>query len=104
MEAKLRQIVMGLPGPEAVPQLEVKTLDGRYFIDFAYPNIKLGIEAHSIKWHMGEARFRYDLKRDRALKRGGWTLIYYAWDDLLHPMRVRKEITELRDALDRRLF
>ncbi|MDQ3940841.1 MAG: DUF559 domain-containing protein [Actinomycetota bacterium] len=99
MEAKLRRIINGLPPPSPIPQFEVNTPAGRYFIDFAYPDIKLGIEAHSIKWHMGEARFFYDLKRDRNLKRCGWTTLYYSWDDLLHPSEVHEEIADLRSSL-----
>ena len=99
MEAKLRSIIRGLPGPEAVPQFQVDTEQGRFFLDFAYPEIKLGIEAQSIRWHLGEARFFYDLRRDRALKRVGWTLIYYSWDDLLRPIPVREEISSFRRNL-----
>jgi hypothetical protein len=52
---------------------------------------------------MGEAKFYYDLKRDRHLKRAGWNMVYYSWDDLLHPDDVRYEITELRNSIGRRL-
>jgi len=104
MEAKLRRIMKALPKPSAEPQFPVDTPDGRYFIDFAFPDIKLGIEAQGIRWHMGEAKFRYDLRRDRHLKRCGWTLVYYTWDDLLRPAVVRCEITEMRRSLERVLF
>lgn len=99
MEAKLRQIMKTLPGEPAIPQLEVLSSSARYFIDFAFPDIKLGIEAQGIKWHLGEAKFCYDLTRDRALKRRGWTLIYYSWDDLLRPKEVRAEIAYFRRSM-----
>jgi hypothetical protein len=35
MEAKLRRIIKSLPGEGAVPQHEVQTGQGRYFLDFA---------------------------------------------------------------------
>ncbi len=104
MEAKLRRIVRTLPGAEAVPQFKVDTGEGRFRIDFAYPDIKLGIEAYSIKWHLGEVKSYYDVKRDRKLKRCGWTLVYYSWDDLLHPVTVRNEIADMRRSLERVLF
>jgi very-short-patch-repair endonuclease len=101
MEAKLRRIIKGLPGSQAIPQHEVR-LDARhYFLDFAYPDVKIGIEAQSIKWHLGEAKFCYDLKRDRRLKRVGWTMLYYSMDDLLRPDEVREEILAIRDSAQR---
>lgn len=100
MEAKLRKIVQRLPGSSAVPQFEVQTPERRYFIDFAFPDIKLGIEAQSIRWHMGDAKSSYDLRRHRRLTRCGWTLLYYGWDDLLDGNRVREEITGTRRMLE----
>lgn len=99
MEAKLRRIIKQVRGAEAIPQFEVHTPQGRYYIDFAYPDVKLGIEAQSIKWHMGVPKFYSDLKRDRHLKLSGWTMAYYSWDDLLDPIAVRNEINELRGSL-----
>lgn len=104
MEAKLRHVLRTVPGPKAQPQFPVETPQNRYRIDFAYPDIKLGIEAQSIKWHMGEAKFYYDLRRDRHLKACGWILLYYMWDDLLRPAIVRAEITDLRRSMERLLF
>ena len=104
MEAKLRRIVRTLPGAVAVPQFKVDTGEGRFRIDFAYPDVKLGIEAQSIKWHLGEPRFYYDMKRDRKLKRVGWTLLYYSWDDLLRPADIRAEIIGMRNSMERVLF
>jgi len=104
MEAKLRAIVRKLPGDPAVPQFPVRAGGANYYIDFAFPDVKLGVEAHSIKWHMGEAKWYYDMRRDRALKRIGWTLVYYGMDDLVRPQTVREEILSIRDSLTRRLF
>jgi very-short-patch-repair endonuclease len=104
MEAKMRAIVRSLPGRAPIPQVAIQTPDDRYVIDFAFPELKLGIEAQSIKWHMGEAKFCYDLRRDRKLKLEGWTLVYYTWDDLLRPATVRDEIDRLRRSRERILF
>lgn len=99
MEAKLLRIVKQLPGDPARPQFEVHASGHRYFIDFAWPDVKLGIEAQSIEWHLGEVKSCYDFKRDRHLKRVGWTMLYYSWDDLLHPDDVRAEIAHFRRSL-----
>ena len=104
MEAKLRAIVRQLPGTAPVPQFPVATSDRTYHLDFAFPDARLGIEAHSIRWHMGEAKWYYDMRRDRALKRNGWTLLYYGMDDLMRPQAVVNEIVAVRDSLAARLF
>lgn len=76
-----------------------------YRLDFAFPHIKLGIEAHSLRWHMGRERWVRDLQRDRRLKLAGWTLLYFSWDDMkLDPNGVRREIEEARRDLESRLF
>jgi very-short-patch-repair endonuclease len=100
MEAKLRRVLKSLPGPAAVPQYPV----GRYRLDFAYPDIRLGIEAQSIRWHLGRAKFAHDMKRDRDLKRQGWTLAYFTWDDVLRLDQVTEEVTALRASLSAVLF
>ena len=105
MESKLRRIVRKLPGSPAVPQLPVQAGDNRYFFDFAYPEVRLGIEALGLKWHMGRARWIKDLRRDRNLKTVGWTMLYYTWDDIhLEPDRVGEEIVQLRSELELRLL
>jgi very-short-patch-repair endonuclease len=105
MEAKLRRILSRLPGEAAIPQHEVWVEGKRYVIDFAYPDIALGIEAQSLKWHLGRERWMYDLRRDRRLKTVGWTMLYYPWDDIhLTPDRVGNEIQRVRSEHERRLF
>jgi very-short-patch-repair endonuclease len=105
MESKLRRIVGKLPGHRAVPQFPVQTGDKRYFLDFAYPDVRLGIEALGLKWHMGKARWIRDLRRDRNLKSLGWTMLYYPWDDIhLEPNRVGEEILRVRSELELRLL
>jgi len=105
MEAKLLAISRRIAPPDGFTQHEVVADGKRYFIDLAYPHIKLGVEAHSIKWHMGEARWQHDIERDRNLKLVGWTLVYYSWDDLdLRSKAVAEEIAHMRDRLEAKLF
>jgi len=55
----------GLPLP--VPQYRVLMADGSFvYLDFAYPEVHLAIEADSYLWHASLA----DWQRDRARKRG----------------------------------
>ena len=105
MEALLLRITKTIPPPKATPQFLVETEGRRYYLDFAYPHVKLGIEAHSIRWHLGNEKAKKDLSRDRNLKRAGWTMLYYPWDDLrFRSDDVRAEILEIRTQLERRLL
>ncbi|MBW3594970.1 MAG: hypothetical protein KY391_05275 [Actinobacteria bacterium] len=105
MEAMLRSILRRVPPPKAIPQFPVQVGGRRFRIDFAYPDVKLGLEAHSIKWHLGVEKARADLARDRLLKCRDWTLLYYSFDDLkFRPNDVAAEVLEVRTRLEQRLF
>lgn len=105
MESRLRRIIDTIPGAPAEPQHKVCAEGDNYALDFAYPHVLLGIEAHSLRWHLGRERWIKDLRRDRSLKRIGWTLLYYSWDDMqLDPQGVAAEISSIRTNLERALF
>ena len=105
METMFHRILRGLPPPVAVPQHAVETSGGRFYLDFAYPHVKLGLEAHSIRWHLGVEKAKRDLVRDRLLKRSGWTILYFSWDDLrFRREETAEEILEVRTKLERGLL
>jgi len=55
------------------PQFRIE----RYIVDFAFPDVKLAIEADGIAYHSGERRER-DRKRDWRLKmQFGWTVMRF---------------------------
>lgn len=92
-EKKMRRILRRIQPAKLVEQCRVQDGTRNYYIDFAYPHALLGIECHSIKWHMGEERFKRDLARDRRLKLLGWTILYFSWDDVVfNPDRVEAEV------------
>ncbi|MPY95031.1 MAG: hypothetical protein GEV08_18820 [Acidimicrobiia bacterium] len=72
----------GLPPPKR--QYPVRRADGSVMarLDLAWPEVLLGLEAHSDRWHFGARRGRRDRVRDNALAAAGWELVYAAWDDL----------------------
>jgi very-short-patch-repair endonuclease len=74
-----REVLAGmseLDMPVPAKQFEVK-LDGRtYYLDFAYPELKIGIEAHSVAWHTRLLAFEKDAERDAALTVDGWRVFY----------------------------
>jgi very-short-patch-repair endonuclease len=100
MEAGLMRILRSLPGPPVVTQAEVVIEDDRFIIDFAYPQVRLGIEAHSLRWHMGRERWQRDLSRDRKLKWARWTMLYFSWDDIhLRGDELKAQILDIRSSL-----
>jgi very-short-patch-repair endonuclease len=68
----------GLPTP--VSQYEVR--DGGQLIarvDFAYPQVKLAIEAYGKRHHSAWADQEHDLKRQNDLIAAGWRVIVVTW-------------------------
>lgn len=64
-------------------------------LDFAYPELRLGIETHGYRWHGGARRWRRDIARENALRRLGWVVFVFTWDDVVGgPDRVVKELRE----------
>ena len=65
-------------------------------LDFAYPSCRIGIEAHSYRWHVDPDRMKRDAARDNRLKLLGWVVLHYTWDDLhFERERVLSEIRRL---------
>jgi very-short-patch-repair endonuclease len=69
----------GLPLP--VPQYRVLMPDGGLvFLDFAYPDVKLAIEADSFLWHASLADWQRDRARNGELVVLGWSILPITWD------------------------
>src|SRR5690606_29435189 len=67
--------------PELSPlvrQYEIRDQRGEVVarVDLAVPSVRLGIEFHSDQWHYGPRRGRKDRRRDLALSRLGWEIVY----------------------------
>lgn len=48
-----------------------------YFLDFAFPDQRIGVEADGAAYHTGEANERRDRERDTRLERAGWTIVRF---------------------------
>ncbi len=68
IEVKLYEALVA-EGLSPVPQY---CIEG-YFADFAFPDIRLAVEADGAAFHGGAAKSR-DRKRDWILKNAGWTV------------------------------
>lgn len=56
-------------GLSPIPQFCIKG----FFVDFAFPDVDVAIEADGAAYHSGERRDR-DRKRDSIIRRAGWTV------------------------------
>jgi very-short-patch-repair endonuclease len=83
LETKLLHAMMraGLPKPE----LQHEVRDSRSLVavvDFAFPALKIAIEADGYRWHSGRVRWQRDLSRRNKLTALGWRVIHVTWSDL----------------------
>lgn len=92
-ERRLLRLIrkQGLPLP--VSQYPVSTDTMRAFIDFAYPEFGIAIEADGYRWHGGRAAFERDRDRSSELASWGWRILQVTWLQLKYdPGRVAARI------------
>ena len=67
--------------PPLVPQHEIRDHEGRFIarVDFAIPELKLAIEAHSKRHHFGPEAEAADADRDLRASAVGWEMLYLGW-------------------------
>ena len=76
---------------------EVHVQSERFVLDFYLPEVTLGIECHSIKWHLGEDAFRKDVRRHRLLSSVGIEVLYFTWEEVTTtPSKVETEVRRCR--------
>ncbi len=69
-------------------------VDGaRYFLDLAWPELKLAVELDGAAYHGGNAQRERDVRRDAALASVGWQVIRMTY------ARITKDPAEVRRAL-----
>ena len=71
------QAIVGAGLPEPVRQLRVVVDDRVYFLDLAYPQVKLAIEVDGFEYHRGRGVFDRDRSRQNDLVRAGWTVLRF---------------------------
>jgi len=86
----------GLPAP--VPQLRVRTPNGRSkFLDFGWDRWRTGVEYDAMATHLGLKAETGDRRRHQVLRNLGWeVMVLTATDVMEHP---RPWLTSLRDLL-----
>jgi very-short-patch-repair endonuclease len=88
----------GLPLP--VAQYRVLMLDGsEVFLDFAYPDLMLAIEADSFLWHASLADWQRDRARNNELVVLGWSILPLTYDLVVHaPAEAARQVGRARET------
>lgn len=83
--------------PEMVLQHPIRDESGRVVArpDIAFPAVKLGLEAHSRRFHFGPDAEALDEARDVAAALCGWELTYLGWYATKQPAAVLAIVKEL---------
>lgn len=53
------------------------------YFDFAWPELRLVIEADGFDYHGQREHLRRDCRRHNALTRRGWWLLRFTWEDVV---------------------
>jgi very-short-patch-repair endonuclease len=101
LETRLLRLIKGTRLPAPVCQHEVRD-GGRLVavVDFAYPEIRLAIEADGYHWHSGRAQWQHDLSRRNALTSRGWRVIHVTSSDV--EQRPNEVVRTIADAFSRK--
>ncbi|MCX6396906.1 MAG: DUF559 domain-containing protein [Propionibacteriales bacterium] len=88
-ESTLRAIALGVPRLNCVPQVRI----GEFRPDLVDEARRLVLEADSHTWHSSRSALRNDCRRYNALVLRGWTVLRFAWEDvMLRPDLVETDI------------
>lgn len=67
-----------------IPQFEMVLPDGRrVFLDFAWPDVRVALEAQSYRHHAGRIAWSRDQSRLAILASIGWRVVPVTWEDLV---------------------
>ncbi|TVR26128.1 MAG: hypothetical protein EA389_06620 [Ilumatobacter sp.] len=88
--------------PSVVPQYRILDTSGRTVarVDLAIPEARVGLEAHSRRFHFGPDAEPLDEQRDLAAAACGWELLYLGWYASKRPAEV---LTVVKDVVTARL-
>jgi very-short-patch-repair endonuclease len=99
-EAGLFRILRGAGLPLPIPQYRVLMPDATpVFLDFAYPEALLAIEADSYLWHASLSGWQRDRARNSELVVLGWSILPITWDLVRwQPADVARQVGAARAA------
>lgn len=96
-EKLVQQCIASPRIPPIEQQYEIRSASGALVArpDLAVPSLRLGIEAHSRKHHMGPRQEAFDERRDNRAAEHGWHMSYVGWADTSTPAAVRRSIERI---------
>ncbi|WP_156144204.1 hypothetical protein [Sinomonas humi] len=92
-ETRTLLVLRSLPLPAPVQQFGVQVGAHTYRLDFAWPDLRVGLEFDGLVKYTGAIPTSEILKRERerenALVDDGWVIVRITWSDLAHPLRIQ---------------
>jgi very-short-patch-repair endonuclease len=101
-ESVLRAVSIDVPGLDLVPQVTIA--HGRFIVrpDLVDVDRRLVVEADSHTWHSTRGALRRDCRRYTGLVIRGWTVVRFAWEDVMFdPDYVRASLISLAASAER---
>lgn len=83
LEARLARLLHRSALPPSVRQHEVRVGGRRRYLDFAWPDCRVALEADGYRWHSSRSAWESDRARLRELRRAGWTVVQVTHDDVV---------------------
>ncbi|MGZ4437206.1 MAG: endonuclease domain-containing protein [Nocardioidaceae bacterium] len=100
-ESVLRAIALDVPGLTVVPQVPIRTRDFSVQPDLVDEVRRVVLEADSFAWHGSRSALRDDARRYNNLVARGWTVLRFAWEDVMHdPAYVRRVLAAVAARAD----
>ncbi len=92
LEKRFMGYLKGWKIPGWKHNFEVDAIDGRtYYIDFAWDELKLGIECDSKQYHSSAFHKSRDAKRQRILEDSGWVIERLTSEEILNEPEKAKD-------------
>jgi len=72
-----------------------------YFVDFAFPDVNIAVEADGAAYHTSEQHRQRDKKRDWVIRRAGWKIIHFKGSTIYQKSHncayvIKREVEERR--------
>jgi hypothetical protein len=83
LEHDLHQLILRAGVPAPVLQHPLVCADGRVvYLDFAWPDLLIAIEADGFRWHSTRPQLARDRARRRSIEATGWHHYAYGWGEV----------------------
>ncbi len=94
LERRVQELLAGAGLPPHVREHPV----GDFRLDFAWPDVRVAIEADGRRWHSSAPAFERDRAKHNLLTRSGWRVLRLTWRDLADPAPLLAQVGRLLEA------